>query len=55
MQDETQKQVRVKYEQITRQYKKKSPARSVDVCLLCLCCVDRGLCNGHITRPGVSY
>jgi hypothetical protein len=36
-----------------------NPARSMDVCLLCLyvvlCCVGRGLCVGLITRPEESY
>jgi hypothetical protein len=36
-----------------------NPARSMDVCLLCLyvalSCVGRGLCDGLITRPEESY
>lgn len=29
-----------------------SPAGSIDVCLLCLLCVGRGLCTGQSSRPG---
>jgi hypothetical protein len=36
-----------------------TPARGMDVCLLCLyvvlSCVGRGLCDGLITRPEESY
>jgi hypothetical protein len=36
-----------------------NPARGIDVCILCLyivlSCVDRGLCDGLITRPEESY
>lgn len=32
-------------------------AGSLDVCLLCVCCVlsDRGVCGGQIVRPEQSY
>jgi hypothetical protein len=33
-----------------------SPARGMDVRLLCLlCCVSKGLCDGLITRPEEPY
>jgi hypothetical protein len=36
-----------------------NPKKDMDVCLLCLyvvlSCVDRGLCDGLITRPEESY